>query len=1343
MRIKRAKASPLLTLFLVLGVCLLAGAPKSASIVTTQRSTGSEGDLTPPASATHKSPRPLPLPVPPALLSDLPLAFTENKGQLDARVAFHLQGRSTAAYFTSQGMTLSLTRQYAGEASTASRTGAKATRQQWNLKLNFMDADPGARPEGRDLTQARVSYFNGPPENWRAGLRTYASIVYRDLWPGIDLVYNGTTDRLKYEFIVKPGADPKRIRLAYRGTNAPLSVNQLGQLEIPTPFGAIRDDKPVARQGRGKQVKAEFIVHQPSAGGSQEYGFKVGKYDKGKTLVIDPAILVYSGFIGGGGDDEGHSIAVDGNGNAYITGVTTSAQATFPETAGPDLIFNGRVDAFVAKIKADGTGLVYAGYIGGNGDDAGHSIAIDSSGAAYVTGWTTSTQATFPTLGGLDPTFNGAIDAFVAKVNPAGTALSYCGYIGGDDQDEGLGIAVDTSGRAYVTGLTASTETTFPKLVGPGLIFKGAIDAFVARVKADGSGLEYAGYIGGGGDDQGRGIAVDTSGNAYVAGLTTSSEATFPMVGALDPTFNGGVDAFVAKINSIGSAISYSGYIGGDGIDEAFDIVVDGSGNAYITGRTTSTEVSFPVLGGPDLSFNGAFDAFVAKVNTGGSALTYAGYIGGSGDDEGFGIAVDNAGNVALTGQTGSGNFPLANAFQPDQPSVDAFITKLNPALPGAASLIYSTYLGGNDQDRGYAVAIDASRNTYITGTTTSSGFPATPGVFQTANAGGGDAFVAKISDQPPNPAPVQAIYLHGIGPSDNPPTLFLDTISPTGATAKFKDSAAINFNGGNPWKEVGVWTTAAPLPSWTLTALSDLRVWLGLKNSDDQGANFDLRVEVAKNGELVAAGETYCIQGVTRNPSLAKEVIVSFAPFSPVTLSGAAGELSLKISTRIGSNGTGGFCGGHSNATGLRLYFDAVSRASKFNATISPLAVAGESAGALDAIFVADGKTNFSNSNDTALSVAAQRDGKIVVAGQAFTGAGADFALARYNSDGSLDAGFGVDGKVTTDFAGSDDQARSVAVQQDGKIVVAGSVNLSAGLDFGLARYNSDGTLDVSFGVGGKITTDFAGSNDADLAFSVAVQQDGRIVVAGRAGNDFGLARYNSDGALDTSFGVGGKVTTDFAGSADEAHSVALQQNGKIVVVGVASTNTGKDFALARYNSDGAFDASFGAGGKITTDFAGAEDEAYSIALQQNGKIVVVGRTLNGGIGAVADFALARYNEDGSIDAGFGAGGKVATDFAGSNDFALSVALQQNGKIVVAGYASNSGSGSDFALARYNEDGALDPGFGAGGKVTTDFGAFDDIAFSVALQHDGKIVVAGRTSTVGAGADFALARYK
>ncbi|MDQ3010425.1 MAG: SBBP repeat-containing protein [Acidobacteriota bacterium] len=686
--------------------------------------------------------------VSPKALQGMPLAFIENRGQVDARTAFLVQGRDTAAYFTAQGMTLALTRQNTDGSELAARTGASGTRQRWNLKLDFVGADAAVRPEGRSLAKAQVNYFSGAPQSWRTGIQTYSSVVYSNLWSGIDLVYSGTTDRLKYEFIVKPGADPQQIRLAYRGTNALLAINEQGQLEVPTPFGTIHDDKPISSQGKGKQVKTEFVVHERSTDGSQAYGFRVGKYNRRKTLVIDPAILVYSGFIGGSGDDEGHSIAVDGNGDAYVTGVTTSAQATFPETAGPDLSYNGRTDAFVAKIKTDGTGLVYAGYIGGDGDEAGHGIAIDASGNAYVTGWTTSTQATFPIVGTLGPMFKGAIDAFVAKINPAGTALSYCGYIGGDDEDEGLGIAVDTTGRAYVTGLTASTEATFPELVGPGLLFKGAIDAFVARVKADGSGLDYAGYLGGSGDDQGRSIAVDAGGNAYVAGLTTSTESSFPMVGTLGATFKGGTDAFVAKVNSTGSAVSYSGFIGGSGIDEAYGIAVDAGGSAYITGRTASTEATFPKLVGPGLIFNGGIDAFVAKINPAGSALSYAGYIGGSGDDEGFGVAIDSAGNAYVTGRTttSEATFPKANAFDLTlNGASDGFIAKVNQTGSG---LTYAGYLGGNGLEEGFGAAVNGLRQVYVAGRSTSAdnSFPTLIGP-ASGFGGASDAFVMRIDD--------------------------------------------------------------------------------------------------------------------------------------------------------------------------------------------------------------------------------------------------------------------------------------------------------------------------------------------------------------------------------------------------------------------------------------------------------------------------------------------------------------------------------------------------------------------------------------------------------------------
>jgi uncharacterized delta-60 repeat protein len=384
---------------------------------------------------------------------------------------------------------------------------------------------------------------------------------------------------------------------------------------------------------------------------------------------------------------------------------------------------------------------------------------------------------------------------------------------------------------------------------------------------------------------------------------------------------------------------------------------------------------------------------------------------------------------------------------------------------------------------------------------------------------------------------------------------------------------------------------------------------------------------------------------------------------------------------------------------------------------------------------------TDFAGGSDLAFGVALQPDGKIVAAGTATRGATiiSDFALARYNPDGSLDATFGSAGKVTTDFGGDSDRAQSVALQPDGKIVAAGTTSTPgvSGADFALARYNPDGSLDATFGSAGKVTTDFGGGAEA-----VALQPDGKIVAAGSASpgatifSDFALARYNPDGSLDATFGSGGKVTTHFASGTDQAFGVALQPNGKIVAAGTAHTGTSYNFALARYNPDGSLDATFGSGGKVTTEFTANFDQANTVALQPNGKIVAAGRT---GAGTSHDFALARYNPDGSLDATFGSGGKVTTDFTGGSDQAFGVALQPNGKIVAAGTA-HTGTILEFALVRYKKHGGLDPSFGSGGKVTTDFTGSNDLAFGVALQPDRKIVAVGDAGTVNS--DFALARY-
>ena len=403
---------------------------------------------------------------------------------------------------------------------------------------------------------------------------------------------------------------------------------------------------------------------------------------------------------------------------------------------------------------------------------------------------------------------------------------------------------------------------------------------------------------------------------------------------------------------------------------------------------------------------------------------------------------------------------------------------------------------------------------------------------------------------------------------------------------------------------------------------------------------------------------------------------------------------------------------------------------------------------GSLDVSFAGDGKTttDWPGGPDSCNALVIQPDGKIIVAG----GNAGDFALARYNPDGSLDTSFGNLGRVITDFSAGFDLAQAVALQADGKIIaagVAGTTNRS-NTDFGLARYNPDGSLDTTFDGDGKVMTDFAGNSDQ--ARAVAVQAEGKIVAAGGANfsNSFGLARYNPDGSLDASFDGDGKVITSLGFSGSEAYGIVIQPGDrKIIAAGGADA----DFGLARYNPDGSLDATFDGDGKVVTSFMG-RDLARAIGLQADGKIVAAGFTqpgFNEGSG-MGDFALARYNPNGSLDATFDGDGKVTTNIsdASGDDQAYGVAIQRDGKIVTAGYARNGlaqVSPYEFALARHNLDGSLDTAFGNGGTITTNIGNFERAARTVAIQpNDGKIVAAGGTFNHGTGADtdFAIARY-
>lgn len=397
--------------------------------------------------------------------------------------------------------------------------------------------------------------------------------------------------------------------------------------------------------------------------------------------------------------------------------------------------------------------------------------------------------------------------------------------------------------------------------------------------------------------------------------------------------------------------------------------------------------------------------------------------------------------------------------------------------------------------------------------------------------------------------------------------------------------------------------------------------------------------------------------------------------------------------------------------------------------------------AGSLDLSFDTDGIVTTLNIGIGASvrSIAMQNDGKIVVAGYTITSASNDFALARYNSDGSLDLSFDSDGIVTTDFGGNNDRGFSIAIQNDGKIVVAGQTNISSIYDIAIARYNYDGSLDLNFDTDGKVTTDFGNSEES--VNSIAIQSDGKIVVAGysKIGSteDFALVRYNTDGSLDSSFDTDGKVTTTIAVSGEVANSVAIQSDGKIVAAGYRTNNFNSDFALMRYNTNGSLDLSFDVDGIIFTPIGTNNERGNSVAIQNDGKILVGGYSY---IGSNNDFALVRYDTNGNLDTSFDTDGKVTTPIGTSQDAGNSMALQNDGKIVVAGHTIN-GSKTDFALIRYNTNGSLDISFDTDGKVTTTIGTTTDRANAVAIQSDGKIVASG-SSNSSFQDNFALVRY-
>ena len=642
---------------------------------------------------------------------EAPLFFVENRGQAAAPVRFTAKASELEAVFAP--------------------TSAELRVHGAVVQMYFEGAQRSTVIEGSERMAGSANFLIGSSDQWRADVPLYGGIVYRSLYPGIDLAYGASGRKLKSEFRVARGADPRQIRVRYHGAEA-IHVASGGALLVAVGGRTLREDAPVIFQVRGERKQAVSGSFDVRADGA--VGFIVGEYDRTLPLIIDP-VLTYSTLLGGSGQDTATAVAVDATGAAYIAGFTESRD--LPVASPMQSLSGGSNDAFVVKLNASGTAIVYCTYLGGSGDDRANGIAVDAAGAAYVVGSTRS--ANFPVRNAWQPRMNGAGNAFLAKLSPTGNTLIYGTFLGGNGSDVANGVAVDSTGNAYVAGDAASVN--FP-ILGFHQGYAGVTHAFAAKFSADGSRLVYSAMLGGSNTDRGLAIAVNGAGEAHVTGSTYSTD--FPVMNAFQAYNGGGQDAFVTKLRADGSSLVFSTYLGGSsggaGYGEAGQgIALDAQGGVYVAGVASSA--NFPVLHAAQTALYGWSDAFAAKFTAAG-ALVYSTFVGGSGPDVANAVAVDSIGKAYVTGYTYSDDFPIVAALQTaNAGNSDAFLAVLGAA---GDTISFATYLGGGNADAGTAVALDGFGNLFVAGLTQSMNFPL-KGAVQTINAGNFGAFVMKM----------------------------------------------------------------------------------------------------------------------------------------------------------------------------------------------------------------------------------------------------------------------------------------------------------------------------------------------------------------------------------------------------------------------------------------------------------------------------------------------------------------------------------------------------------------------------------------------------------------------
>lgn len=750
----------------------------------------------------------------------LPLAFEPNVGQTDPQVQFLARGSGYNLFITSHEAVLVLkshTPRLLGKVhgllSKGSFPSDKDRSTPTVLRMRLLEAGSNRRFESLEGLPGVSNYFIGNnPAHWHRNIHQYARVKAAEVYPGIDLVYYGNQGKLEYDFVVKPGADPSAIHFRFEGAQTS-RLNGQGDLELETGRVSLHFRAPQLYQeswGQRSPVEGHYRL-----GKDGDIRFEVKDYDRSRSLVIDPT-LDYSSYWGGTGQDQSNGVAVDASGNAYIAGWTQSTD--FPTVNAIDPARSAFENAFVAEINAAGTAMVYSTFLGGESYDAANAIAVDGTGNAFVTGYTSSTtfptqnpiqaanggsfdvfvtelaagggslvystylggtgqdggfaialdgsddayvggqaaSANFPTQNPIQPAPNGPANCVVLELNPTGTALVYSTYLGGNGNDQVLGITADNSGAAWVTGNTQSSSfPTVNPLPGQGSL-GGPQNGFLTKVAPGGTSWVYSSYLGGNGTngDAGAAVAHDASGNVFVTGFTSSTN--FPTLNPYQASLTGVVNVFMCEVGT------------------------DLTGSPFLVNST---------------------------------------YLGGTGTDAGYGVALDTWGDVYLSGFTTSTDFPVQNALPgqgaPTNGNGNGFITEI---IPDGSAPIFSTYLGGNTYEYSTGLATDGSGGTYVTGFTWSTDFPVTVTPPQVGNAGSNDAFILKIDQPTPTFTPTPtATNTATFTPTSTPTDT--GTATPTFTPTNTATSTPTPTNSATPTQTPTFTFTSTPTNTFTSTS--------------------------------------------------------------------------------------------------------------------------------------------------------------------------------------------------------------------------------------------------------------------------------------------------------------------------------------------------------------------------------------------------------------------------------------------------------------------------------------------------------------------------------------------